>query len=67
MNDKLTQSARCALAELFWQYYEGGLPDPAKRTIVELHDALKEVGEDLVDYEQDYLNVVEDMTAMANR
>jgi hypothetical protein len=67
MTDKLTQAARCGLAELFWQYYEGGLPDAAKRTIIELHDSLKEAGEDLLDYEDDYRNVVEDMTEKSRR
>ena len=66
MPDKLTQAARCGLAELFWQYYEGGLPVAAKRTIIDLHDALKEAGEDLLDYVEDYRTVVEDMTEKAS-
>ena len=61
MPDKLTQAARCALADLIGLYYEGGLSDPAKKTIIELYEALKDKGEDVTDYESDYGNVVEDM------
>ena len=61
MQDKLTQAARCALADLVGLYYEGGLSDAAKKTITELFQALKEKGEDVSDYEEDYANVVEDL------
>lgn len=61
MTDRLTQAARCGLVELLWQYYEGGLSDAAKKTIIELFEALKENGEDVSEYEEDYGNVVEDM------
>lgn len=61
MPDKLTQAARCALADLIALYYEGGLSDAAKKTITELFEALKEKGEDVSDYEEDFGNVVEDM------
>jgi hypothetical protein len=61
MQDKLTQAARCALADLIGLYYEGGLSDPAKKTITELYEALKDKGEDVSDYQGDYANVVEDM------
>ena len=63
MPDKLTQAARCALADLIGLFYQGGLPDPAKKTIIELYEALKEKGEDVQDFEADYYNVVEDMVA----
>ena len=59
--DKLTQVVRCALADLIGLYYEGGLSNPAKQTIRELYEALKEKGEDVTEYEEDYANVVEDM------
>ena len=63
MQDNLIQAARCALAELIWQYYEGGLPDTAKRTIVELYDALRANGENMVDYEEDCGVVMQDLAA----
>ena len=47
MADKLTQVVRCALADLIGLFYEGGLSDPAKVTITELFEALKENGEDV--------------------
>lgn len=37
------------------------MSDPAKKTITELYEALKENGEDVSEYEEDYANVVEDM------
>ncbi len=61
MQDKLIQAARCALANLIGLYYEGGLPDHAKKTITELFAALKEKDENMQDYEEDYANVVEDI------
>ena len=61
MADKLTQVVRCALADLIGLFYEGGLSDPAKVTITELFEALKENGEDVSEYEEDCGNVVEDM------
>ncbi len=61
MPDKLTQVARCALADLIGLYYEGGLPDAAKKTITELYQSLKDQGEDVSDYDADYGNVVEDI------
>jgi hypothetical protein len=54
MQTSLTQAARCALAELVAVFYEGGLSATGKRTVVELHDALKEYGENMVDYQDDY-------------
>ena len=47
MADKLTQIVRCALADLIALYYEGSLSDPAKQTLIELYEALKENGEDV--------------------
>lgn len=61
MADKLTHVVRCALADLIGLFYEGGLSNAAKRTITELYEALKEKGEDVSEYEEDYGNVVEDM------
>jgi hypothetical protein len=54
MQTSLTQAARCALAELIALHYESGLSATGKRTVVDLHDALKEHGEDMVDYQDDY-------------
>jgi hypothetical protein len=61
MADKLTQAARCALAELIGLFYEGGLPLSAKKAIVELYEALKEKGESVKDHDEDYANVVENL------
>ncbi len=61
MADKLTHVVRCALADLFCLFYEGGLSNPAKKTITELYEALKEKGEDVSEYDADYANVVEDV------
>lgn len=61
MSAKLTQAARCALADLIGLFYEGGMPDSAKKTIVELYDALKDMGENVQDYQEDYGNVMEDI------
>ena len=61
MADKLTQVVRCALADLIGLFYEGGLSDPAKKTITELYEALKEKGEDVSEYDADYGNVIEDL------
>jgi hypothetical protein len=61
MPDKLTQAARCALAELIGLFYEGILTETAKKAIVELYQALKEKGENMKDYEEDYGNVMEDI------
>jgi len=58
---KLTQVVRCALADLIGLYYEGGLTNDAKKTLIELYIALKENGEDVTEYEADYTNVVEDL------
>ena len=41
MQEKLTQAARCALAELIAIHYEGGLTATGKTTVVYLHDALQ--------------------------
>lgn len=61
MADQLTQVVRSALADLIGLFYEGGLSDPAKETIIELYEALKENGEDVTEYEADYANVLENM------
>jgi hypothetical protein len=61
MPDKLTQAARCALAELIGLFYEGGMSHTGKKTIIELYESLKDKGEDVQDYDTDYGNVVEDM------
>jgi len=63
MADTLTQVVRTALADLIGMYYEGSLSNDAKTTITELFEALKEKGEDVTEYEEDYANVLEDMTA----
>lgn len=61
MADKLTQVVRSALADLIALFYEGGLSDAAKHTIIELYEALKEKGEDVSEYDADYGNVIEDL------
>ena len=63
MNENLTQAARSALAELIAVHYEGGLTATGRRTVVDLHDALQATGENLVDYEEDYANVVNSSVA----
>ena len=63
MNEQLTLAARCALAELIALHYEGGLTATGRRTVVDLHDALQATGENLVDYEEDYANVVNSSVA----
>ena len=63
MNEKLTQAARCALAELCALHYEGGLSAMGKRTVVDLHDALVATGENMVDYVEAYANVVNSSVA----
>ena len=59
MADKLTQVVRCAMVDLIGLFYEGGLSNAAKKTITELYEALKEKGEYVSEYEEDYGNVVE--------
>jgi phosphoenolpyruvate synthase/pyruvate phosphate dikinase len=61
MQDKLIQAARCALSELIGLFHEGSLPLSAKKAIVELYEALKEKGENVQDYDEDYADVVENL------
>ena len=58
MQSNLTQAARCALAELVAMYFDGHLSASGKRAIVDLHDALKEHGENMVDYHWEEYAVV---------
>ena len=52
MNEKLTLAARCALAELVGLHLEGCLPETGERAILDLYQALKERGENMVDFEE---------------
>lgn len=61
MPDTLTQFARRALADMIGLYYDGGLSNATKETIIELYDALKEKGEDVSDYQDDYRSIIEDI------
>ena len=47
---RLQTAAKCALADLLGEYDRGGLPEPARRSIVELYDALVGDGVDMDDY-----------------
>jgi Ca2+-binding EF-hand superfamily protein len=50
---KLIAAARCALADLIYCVciYDDDLEDDTMLTVVELYDSLKELGEDVSDYE----------------
>lgn len=61
MTDALTQIVRRALADMIGLYFEDGLTDASKQTIIEFYKALKEKGEDVTEYEQDYATVVDDV------
>ena len=63
MKEKLTQAARCALAELIALHYEGALSATGRRTVIDLHDALQATGENLVDYREDFAHVVNSSVA----
>lgn len=61
MADILIQVVRTALANLIGMHYEGSLSKAAKNTLTDLFEALKEKGEDVTEYEEDYANVLEAM------
>ena len=49
---RLQTAAKCALADLLGEYERGGLPEPARRSILELYDALVGCGVDMDDYRE---------------
>ena len=51
--NRLVNAARCGLADLLAQIEKGGCDDAAKKSAVELYDALEDLGEDAEAYSFD--------------